>query len=84
MVALSCASSLSHGHAVVPYMQTPHDSWVVADAMSEAIEGASVMLFTVCEEYKESCNCRLEANVSAVIFAGSCASRHLMEIGPSK
>ena len=29
-------------------------------AMSEAIERAEVMLFTLCQEYKESANCRLE------------------------
>ena len=32
------------------------------DAMSEAIEGAEVMLYGVSEPYKESANCRLEAN----------------------
>ena len=34
----------------------------VMDAMSEAIEGAEVMLYAVSELYKESANCRLEAN----------------------
>ena len=34
----------------------------VMDAMSEAIEGAEVMLYGVSEPYKESANCRLEAN----------------------
>jgi hypothetical protein len=29
----------------------------VIDAMSSAIEGAEVMLFGVCESYKESANC---------------------------
>ena len=32
------------------------------DAMSEAIEGADVMLYGVSLAYKESANCRLEAN----------------------
>ena len=32
------------------------------DAMSEAIEGADVMLYGVSLRYKESANCRLEAN----------------------
>ena len=31
------------------------------DAMSGAIEGAASMLYTVSESYKESANCRLEA-----------------------
>ena len=30
----------------------------VMDAMSEAIEGAEVMLYCLCKEYKESANCR--------------------------
>jgi hypothetical protein len=30
--------------------------------MSEAIEGAELMLYSVTEKYKESANCRLEAN----------------------
>ena len=34
----------------------------VMDAMSEAVEGAEVMLFGVSLAYKESANCRLEAN----------------------
>ena len=33
------------------------------DAMSDAIEGADVMLYSVSLRYKESSNCRLEANV---------------------
>ena len=32
------------------------------DAMSDAIEGADVMLYGVSLAYKESSNCRLEAN----------------------
>ena len=32
------------------------------DAMSDAIEGAAVMLYGVSLAYKESANCRLEAN----------------------
>eukprot|EP01047_Picozoa_sp_COSAG01_P060367 COSAG01_NODE_7390_length_3227_cov_5.475703_2_plen_108_part_00 len=32
----------------------------VIDAMSEAVEGAEVMLYGVCAQYKESANCRLE------------------------
>ena len=32
------------------------------DAMSDAIEGADVMLYGVSLRYKESANCRLEAN----------------------
>ena len=32
------------------------------DAMSDAIEGAEVMLYGVSLPYKESANCRLEAN----------------------
>ena len=35
------------------------------DAMSDAIEGADVMLYSVSLRYKESSNCRLEANVSS-------------------
>ena len=31
------------------------------DAMSDAIEGADVMLYGVSLRYKESANCRLEA-----------------------
>ena len=33
------------------------------DAMSDAIEGADVMLYGVSLPYKESANCRMEANV---------------------
>jgi hypothetical protein len=32
------------------------------DAMSDAIEGADVMLYGVSLAYKESANCRLEAS----------------------
>ena len=32
------------------------------DAMSDAIEGADVMLYAVSLQYKESANCRLEAS----------------------
>ena len=35
------------------------------DAMSDAIEGAEVMLYGVSLEYKESANCRMELNVSS-------------------
>ena len=34
----------------------------VMDAMSEAVEGAELMLYGVSEKYKESANCRLELN----------------------
>jgi hypothetical protein len=33
------------------------------DAMSDAIEGAEVMLYGVSLAYKESANCRMELNV---------------------
>ena len=36
----------------------------VMDRMSEAVEGAAVMLYGVSTGYKESANCRLEAQVS--------------------
>ena len=32
------------------------------DAMSDAVEGAEVVLYGVSRGYKESANCRLEAN----------------------
>ena len=32
------------------------------DSMSEAVDGAEVVLFGVSLDYKESANCRLEAN----------------------
>jgi hypothetical protein len=32
------------------------------DAMSDAIEGADVMMYAVSLRYKESANCRIEAN----------------------
>ena len=32
------------------------------DAMSDAVEGAEVVLYGVSKQYKESANCRLEAN----------------------
>eukprot|EP01052_Picozoa_sp_SAG31_P006569 SAG31_NODE_303_length_18065_cov_5.733107_11_plen_40_part_00 len=32
------------------------------DAMSDAVEGAEVVLYGVSKKYKESANCRLEAN----------------------
>jgi hypothetical protein len=34
----------------------------VSEAMSAAVEDAEVMLYSVCQSYKESANCRLEAN----------------------
>ena len=43
-----------------------HATHVIAgstmDAMSDAIEGADVMLYGVSLAYKESANCRLEAS----------------------
>jgi hypothetical protein len=36
------------------------------DAMSDAIEGADVMLYGVSVQYKESANCRLEVSCLAV------------------
>lgn len=37
------------------------------DAMSDAIEGADVMLYGVSLKYKESANCRLEASCLSMI-----------------
>ena len=34
----------------------------IMDAMSDAVEGAEVVLYGVSRGYKESANCRLEAN----------------------
>ena len=34
----------------------------IMDAMSDAVEGAEVVLYGVSRGYKESSNCRLEAN----------------------
>ena len=34
----------------------------IMDAMSDAVEGAEVMLYGVSKRYKESANCRLEAH----------------------
>jgi hypothetical protein len=36
--------------------------WLLRLAVSDAIEGADVMLYGVSLAYKESSNCRLEAN----------------------
>ena len=38
------------------------------DAMSDAIEGADVMLYGVSLQYKESANCRLEASCLSTLF----------------
>jgi hypothetical protein len=38
------------------------DRFLAVDAMSDAIDGAEVVLFGVSLGYKESANCRLEAN----------------------
>ena len=38
------------------------DGWIVWVEDSDAIEGADVMLYGVSLAYKESANCRLEAN----------------------
>ena len=35
---------------------------VLQDAMSNAVEGSEVILYGVSKRYKESANCRLEAN----------------------
>ena len=40
----------------------PTDSAVCFRRMSDAIDNADVMLYGVSEQYKESGNCRLEAN----------------------
>ena len=34
----------------------------IMDAMAEAVDGADVVLYSVSEAYKDSANCRLEAN----------------------
>ncbi len=44
------------------------------DAMSDAIEGADVMLYGVSLPYKESANCRLEAS-GVSMFSVCCLSR---------
>ena len=42
------------------------------DAMSDAIEGADVMLYGVSLAYKESANCRLEASCSRICVERCC------------
>jgi hypothetical protein len=46
------------------------------DAMSDAIEGAAVMLYGVSLAYKESVNCRLEASyaIQQVSCCGTCVA----------
>lgn len=39
------------------------------ESMADAVERAAVMLICVCAPYKESPNCRMEANVSAQHFS---------------
>ncbi len=43
-------------------MQTEQMKGSIVDAMSDAVEGAEVVLYGVSRGYKESANCRLEAN----------------------
>ena len=43
-------------------MQTEQMKGSIVDAMSDAVEGAEVVLYGVSSGYKESANCRLEAN----------------------
>ena len=38
------------------------DDWMLVALISDAIEGADVMLYGVSLAYKESSNCRMEAN----------------------
>ena len=42
------------------------------DAMSEAVENAAVILYGVSLAYKESTNCRLEANCASSTAVCSC------------
>ena len=46
------------------------------DAMSDAIEGADVMLYGVCLSYKESGNCRLECNYGTKVRRSAYISLH--------
>ena len=43
-------------------MQTEQMKGSIMDAMSDAVEGAEVVLYGISRGYKESANCRLEAN----------------------
>ena len=43
-------------------LQTEQMKGSIMDAMSDAVEGAEVVLYGVSRGYKESANCRLEAN----------------------
>ena len=49
-------------------LQFPTWLHVWQDAMSDAVEGAEVMLYGVSLAYKESANCRLEANCQTPVF----------------
>ena len=48
------------------------------DAMSEAVENAAVILYGVSLAYKESANCRLEANCASAQTACSWADNALL------
>ena len=48
--------------AYVTWLDLMNMKGSVMDAMSDAIEGADVMLYGVSLRYKESANCRLEAS----------------------
>ena len=43
-------------------LQTEQMKGSIMDAMSDAVEGAEVVLYGISRGYKESANCRLEAN----------------------
>ena len=51
---------IAHGYAT--WFDLTNMKGSTMDAMSDAIEGADVMLYGVSLAYKESANCRLEAS----------------------
>ena len=61
----------------IALMPTGGDAGSTVDAMSDAIEGADVMLYGVSLAYKESANVSAFANLSVSVSLYSSALRHV-------
>ena len=62
-ILINCDTILSHHYLNrLVVALGPFSCFLAVDAMSDAIDGAEVVLFGVSLGYKESANCRLEAN----------------------
>ena len=70
-LSAECSAESSEPAAAPLELQWQCMKGSTVDAMSDAVDNAAVMLFCVSLPYKESCNCRLEANYVRAPYVGA-------------